>query len=202
MEKQDHVRRREPPAFQPEPLSDDWSKWLAGVWKVSGQTEWVVGDLKDVDIPAIEDSGSGWANIELDLNGQFLIIKSEGKIPEMDDEQIQNLKESTEAPDEEIKRFVRSLQLFTIDPKTGEWIGFLFDSLRSMAKGRGMIDQNKQIMEWEWYGLGHGVKSIQIRERVGIDRLLITEEFTLPDDKVMKEITVMTKMKETAKPKS
>ncbi|MCF8227052.1 MAG: hypothetical protein K9J30_14335, partial [Bacteroidales bacterium] len=159
--KLDNVKQSGSSSFQPKPLDDEWSKWLVGDWEISGQTEWVVGDLEGINASDIEKSGSGWAKIELDINSQFLIIKSEGKIPEMTDEQIQNLKESTQATDEEIKRFVSSpfvsLQIFTIDPKTGDIIAYLFDSLRSIAEGKGKQEGNKQIIEWKWYSLGQGV---------------------------------------------
>ncbi|MCF8226683.1 MAG: hypothetical protein K9J30_12470, partial [Bacteroidales bacterium] len=71
----------------------------------------------------------------------------------------------------------------------------LFDSLRSIAEGKGKQEGNKQIIEWKWYSLGQGVSSKQIRERAGDDNLIITEEFTLADGKAMKEITVMTRKK-------
>jgi hypothetical protein len=188
------------PSFQPEPLNDEWSKWLVGEWKIYGQTEWVAGDLEGLDTSEMEGLGGGTAKIDLDLNGQFLIINTEGEIPQMTDEEIQNLKETTQASDEEIERFksapFKSRQLYTIDPNTGEIIGYLFDSLRSIAEGRGRLEGNKLIMEWKWYSLGQGVSSKQIRERVGDDKLIITEEFTMPDGKVMKEITVMIRKKQ------
>ncbi|MBN2594195.1 MAG: hypothetical protein JXA81_11870 [Sedimentisphaerales bacterium] len=33
--------------------------------------------------------------------------------------------------------------------KTGERIGYFFDSLRCIAKGTGSLEGNKEIMEWE-----------------------------------------------------
>jgi hypothetical protein len=202
-ENKERLKENDSPSLQPEPLKDEWSKWLIGMWKISGQTEWVLEDLEGMSISDIEGSGSGWAKAELDLNGQFLIIKSEGETPEMTDKQTQHLKETTNASDEEIKRFIsfpfKSLQIYTIDPKTGEIIGYLFDSLRAIAEGRGKLEGNKQTMEWKWHGLGEGVSSTQIRERLGDDKLIITEEFTMPDGKTMKETTVMIRKKETTK---
>ncbi len=191
------------PSFQPTPLTDEWSRWLVGEWEISGQTEWITEDIEDMNLLDIEESGGGWAEIDLKLNGQFLIIKSEGEIPEMSDDQIQTLKKTTNATDEEIERFTsspfKSLQIYTIDPKTGEIIGYLFDSLRSIAEGRGRMEENKQIIEWKWSSLGQGTSSTQIRERVGDDRLIISEEFILPGGKMMKEITVMTRREENEK---
>jgi hypothetical protein len=195
--------RIEIPKFQPEPIDNEWFKWLIGEWKILGKTEWIDNNFEDFKESEIEKPEEGRAIIEFKLNSQFLIIKSEGKIPEMTDEQIQNLKESTQASDEEIKRFVsspfKSLQIFTISPNTGEIIGYLFDSLRSIAEGKGKMEGNKLIIKWKWHSLGQGAKSRQTRERVGNDKLIIKEEFTMPDGKIMKEMTIMTRIKKTTK---
>jgi hypothetical protein len=84
------------------------------------------------------------------------------------EQDLQYLKETLHASDEDIKKFQSStfkeLQIHTIDPKTGEIVGFLFDSLRCMARGRGKRDGNRELMEWEWSGAGQGT-SIRITEK-------------------------------------
>lgn len=199
----ENMKNIETPNFQPNPIDNEWFNWLIGEWRVSGKTEWINSNIKDFKESEIEKLDGGRAKIQLELNGQFLVIKSDGKIPKMTDEQIQYLKETTGASDEEITRFRNStfkgLQIYTIDPTTDEIIGYLFDSLRSIAEGRGKFEGNKQIIEWKWHNLGQGVSSKQIRERVGNNKLIITEEFTMLDGKIMKEITIMTRIKEATK---
>ena len=55
-----------PPSFQPKPLDDEWSKWLVGEWKG-------IVELRGIKSEA-------WREIELGLNGQFLITKHEHKV--------------------------------------------------------------------------------------------------------------------------
>lgn len=175
-----------PSVFLPKPVDDDWSKWLVGEWEGSGESN--------------AGKGKGWVQIELGLNGQFLIMKGEAKITQITPEQIQYLKETLHASDEDIEKFQSSafkeLQIHTIDPKTGEIIGYLFDSLRCIATGTGKRQGNKEIMEWKWSGSGQGT-SIRITEKVSDDKLVITEKYTLPDGSIMEDKGEMTRKKIT-----
>ena len=177
-----------PISFQPKPLDDKWSKWLVGEWE--GLAESDVG------------TGKARVKIELGLNGQFLIMKSESEITEITDEQKQYLKETLHASDEEIEKsqseIFKELQIHTIDPETGEVIGYLFDSLRCIAKGTGKRDGNKEIMEWEWSGTGQGATSIRIIEKISDNKFTLNHKYTLPDGSKMEDRIVMTRKKETA----
>ena len=90
----------------------------------------------------------------------------------------------------------KELQLHTIDPKTGERIGYLFDSLRFIAKGTGRLEGNKEIMEWEWSGTGQGATSVGIMERISDNKFIGTHKYTLPNGKKMEEKLVLTRKKE------
>jgi len=168
--------------FLPKPIDDDWSKWLVGEWEGSGESD--------------AGKGKGWVQIKLGLNGQFLIMKGEAEITQITPEQKQYLKETLHASDEEIEKFqsstFKSLEIHTINPKTGEIIGYLFDSLRCIAKGRGKRQGNKEIMEWEWSGSGQGT-SIRTTEKVSDNKLIITEKYTLPDGSIMEDKGEMTR---------
>ncbi|MHC4455795.1 MAG: hypothetical protein ACYS0I_01705 [Planctomycetota bacterium] len=115
-------------SFQPKPLDDEWSKWLIGKWKVVSGESSVADESGKVSKIDVDDLGTGGFKIEFGLNGQFLIMKSWAETDEMTDEQKKQLKEAlketTNASDEEIKRFLsmpfKELQIRTIDPKTGE----------------------------------------------------------------------------------
>ena len=63
-------------------------------------------------------------------------------------------------------------------------IAFLFDNLRCVAQGKGTRDDNKEIVAWEWRS-GH--KSTRITERVGDDRMTVTEQTPFPDGSVMED---------------
>lgn len=175
----------EPSSFQPKPLDDQWSKWLLGQWQ--GWAE--------------SDAGAGKSNmkVEFGLNGQFLIIKSESQTGEMTPEHIKYLKQTLGASDEDIEKMQSStfkeLQVHTIDPKTGEVIGYLFDSLRCIAEGRGTRQGNKETMHWKWSSQGQGATSIRIIEKISDDKFTINHKYTLPDGGKMEDKIEMTRMK-------
>lgn len=162
------------PVFFPQSLDDEWSKWMVGEWEGSGGSD--------------TGQGRGIERIELGLNGQFLICRGEARITEITPEQANYLKQNMHASAAEIERFRRtgyeSLQLFTVDQSTGEILGYLFDSLRCIATGRGRLEGNRQIMEWEW-ATGH--KSIRITEKVSDDKMAVIQRTPMPDGSVMEE---------------
>jgi len=171
-----------PSSFQPEPLDDEWSKWLVGEWEGSAESD--VG------------TGKIWTKIELGLNGQFLIMKSECKITEITDEQRQYLRETLHASDEEIEKSQSStfkeLQIHTIDPKTGEVVGYLFDSMRCVATGKGKREGNKEIMEWKWSVTAQGATSVRIIEKISNNKFTLNHKYTLPDGNKMEDKIEMT----------
>jgi hypothetical protein len=171
------VKRR---MFLPPPLADDWSKWIVGEWEGAGES------------PA--GKGRGTARFELALNGQFLISRGESEITEISSDQRQYLKKQMHAADEEIDRFksqpYKSLEIYTIDQETGEVVGYLFDSLRCIATGRGNRQGNKETMKWEW-AMGH--RGTRITEKVDENRLLVIEKTHMPDGSVMEDKGEMTR---------
>jgi predicted transcriptional regulator YdeE/ketosteroid isomerase-like protein len=160
--------------FNPPPLADDWSKWIVGEWEGVGESQ--AGQGRAVE----------W--IELGLNGQFLICRGEAQVIEITPQHATYLKKNMHASDEEIERFKRegyqSLQLFSLDQTTGEVVGYLFDSLRCIAAGRGKREGNSEVMQWQW---ATGQKSTRITERLGHDRMRITQRTPMADGSVMEE---------------
>lgn len=175
------------PMFYPQPLNDDWSKWIVGEWEGSGESD--------------TGQGKGVERIEFALHGQFLICRGEARITEITPEQADYLRKNMHASDEEIERFRRtgyqSLQLFTVDQVTGEIVGYLFDSLRCIATGRGKRGGNREIMNWEW-ATGH--KTTRITERVSDDKMVIIQRTPMPDGSVMEEKGESTRRKQQAGP--
>ncbi len=189
-------------SFQPKPLDDEWSKWLIGKWQVTrGQSDFLGGDELEGLGESNEEGASGFT-IELALNGQFLIWKSWAQTEITDEQKKQMkeaLKETTNASDENLERFLsmpfKELQIQSIDPKTGEVIGYLFDSQRCIAKGRGRREGNKEIMEWEWSGTGRGASSVSIIEKINDNKFTLNYKYTLPNDNKMEEKIEMTRKK-------
>jgi hypothetical protein len=172
-------------SFQPKPLDDDWSKWLVGEWEGSIES----------------DAGTGKLRVKIDfgLNGQFIIMNTESEITEISDEQRQYLKDTLRASDEDIEGFrsstFKELQLHTIDPKTGEVIGYLFDSMRCIAEGRSRRQGNKEIIEWKWSGNAQGATSVRIIEKINDNKFTLNHKYTLPDGNKMEDKIEMTRKK-------
>jgi hypothetical protein len=163
-----------PIMFFPQPLNDEWSRWLVGEWEGAGASD--------------TGQGSGIERIEFTLSGQFLISRGEAKLTEITPEHADYMRRNMHASDEEIARFQRegyqSLQLFTLDQTTGEVVGYLFDSLRCIANGRGKREGNREVMEWQW---ANGHKSNRITERLSNDRMRVIQRTPMPDGSVMEE---------------
>jgi hypothetical protein len=168
--------------FFPPPLADDWTKWIVGEWEGAG-----AGDA---------GKGRGVVRFELALEGQFLIARGEAQITGLDPDY---LKKHMHATDSEIERFSRggyySLEIYTIDQRTGEIVGFLFDSLRCIATGRGSRQRDRETVEWKWQT---GQTSTRITQRVDADRMVITERTPQRDGSVMEDKGEMTRIKKSA----
>ena len=189
-----------PSSFQPEPLDDEWNKWLVGEWKVvSGESDWLADESGKAGKIDVDEEGAGGFKIEFGLNGQFLIMKGEAETGEITPDQIKYLKDTLNASDEDIERMqshpFKELQIHTIDPKTGERIGYLFDSTRCIAKGTGRLEGNKEIMEWEWLGIGQGVTSVSIMEKISDNTFTYSMKYTLPGGNKMEEKLEMIRKK-------
>ena len=186
------AEKSKPSSLQPEPLDDEWSKWLVGEWKVvSGESDWLVDESGSRIKIDVDEQGTSDITIEFGLNGQFLIMRGNAEIGEMTDEQIKQLKETMNASDEDMQRFTSnpfiSLEIYTIDPKTGEVIGYLFDSMRCIAQGRGRRQGNKEIMEWVWSATAQGATSVHIIERINDNEFTYNHKYTLPNGSKMED---------------
>ena len=191
-----------PSFFQPEPLDDEWSKWLVGEWKVvSGESDWLTDESGSRVKIDVDEEETGGIKAEFGLNGQFLIMR--GSSGELTDEQkklfMETLKKKRNVSDENIERFLsmpyKSLEIYTIDPKTGEVIGYMFDSQRCIAEGRGRRQGNKEIIEWEWYGTGQGATSVSIIEKINDNRFALNHKYILSDGRKMEDKAEFTRKK-------
>jgi hypothetical protein len=192
-------------SFQPKPLDDDWSKWLVGEWKpVSGESDWLTDESGNAVKIDVDEEETGSIKVEFGLNGQFLIMR--GISGEMTDEQKklfkETLKKKRNASDENIERFLsmpyKSLEFYTIDPKTGEVIGYMFDSQRCIAEGRGRRQGNKEIMEWVWSATAQGATSVSVIEKINDNKFTYNHKYILPNGNKMEDKVEMTRKKEAA----
>lgn len=201
----ENIEERKPSSFQPKPLDDEWSKWLVGEWKpVSGESDWIADESGNAVQIDVDEEGTGGIKMEFGLNGQFLIMR--GISGEIAGEQKKLLKETLKkkrsASDEDIERFLslpyKSLEFYTIDPKTGEVFGYMFDSQRCIAEGRGRRQENKEAMEWEWFGTAQGATSVGILEKNNDNTFTLHHKYILPDGKEMEDKAEFTRKKPKA----
>jgi hypothetical protein len=178
-QEKDAAKEAKQAMFLPKPLDDDWNRWIVGQWEGAGDSD--------------PGKGKGLVKFELGLNGQFLIERGEAVITEVNPEY---LKKTMHATDQEIAQFqaspYKSLQIYTIDPKNGDIIGYLFDSLRCVATGKGKREANKETIEWQWSVQGVGT-SVRITERIDNDRIVISENYAMPGGAIMKDRWEMTR---------
>ena len=194
------AEKSKPSSLQPEPLDDEWSKWLVGEWKVvSGESDWLVDESGSRIKIDVDEQGTSDITIEFGLNGQFLIMRGNAEIGEMTDEQIKQLKETMNASDEDMQRFTSnpfiSLEIYTIDPKTGEIIGYLFDSMRCIAQGRGRRQGNQETMEWVWSATAQGATSVHVIGRINDNKFTYNHKYTLPNGSKMEDKAEFTRKK-------
>ena len=172
----------------PKALDDAWSKWLVGSWQGTAKSDF--GGHKDWV------KGSCQMNFELTLNDQFLVRKGRSQITGLSDEYIKQLK-GQNLSDSDIEKIrnssFESTEFYTINPKTGEITGYLFDSLRCIAKGTGKRQGNKEIINWVWSGQGQG-SSVRVTEKISDDKFVATEKYTLPDGSIMEDKLEMTRV--------
>lgn len=199
------VKEIETNTKQPKPLVDDWSKWLVGEWEViSGESSLADESGKESKIELNDqDAGAGGIRIEYGLNGQFLIMNSRAETGQMTPDQIKYFKETLNYSDEEIERLIsnpfKELQIHTIDPKTGERLGYLFDSMRCIATGIGRIEGNKEIMDWVWSGTAQGATSMHIIEKINDNKFTYYHKYTLPNGNTMEDKVEFSRIKSAEK---
>jgi hypothetical protein len=199
MQKKEIAKESGSASFQPKPLDDDWSKWLVGEWKVVSGKSSVADESGKVARIDVVEQGAGGFKIEFGLNRQFLIMKSWAETGEMTHDQIKYLKDTMNASDEDIERLksnpFKEMQIHTIDPKTGERIGYLFDSMRCVAKGTGRLEGNKEIMEWKWSATAQGATSVSIIEKINDNKFTYNHKYILPNGNKMEDKIEMTRVK-------
>jgi len=112
---------------------------------------------------------------------------------------VKYIKDTLNASDEDIERLksnpYKALLIHTIDPKTGERLGYLFDSMRCIAAGKGRLEGNREIMEWVWSATAQGATSVSIMEKINDDKFTYNHKYILPNGNKMEEKIEMTRRK-------
>ncbi|MBI4549082.1 MAG: hypothetical protein HY707_13950 [Ignavibacteriae bacterium] len=149
-----------PSMTPPKPIDDDLFTWMVGEWE--GKTEGTMGKTKD------------WQKIEWSLDKQWVTVNYTGKFESMSPEQMKMMKENMKMTDDDIKKMMdmpyKGIGQFTLDPETGEFMGYWFDNWRGVYKGTGKREGNKSTVSWE----GPRGTSLRTMERVSDDKMVET----------------------------
>jgi hypothetical protein len=134
-------------------------------------SQWLVGEWQGWSESA-EGKSKEWQKIELGLDGQFLLIQLKSEKEEMT---------------------YKGMGALTMNPETGESVGYWIDSMRGMYEGKGKRDGNKVTMEWKG-NMGTYKETI---EKVSDDKYVTSYTFTDADGNVMEGKSEMTRVKQT-----
>lgn len=166
----------------PRTLDDEWGRWLAGEWE--GPFESTGG------------RGKNQMEIELCLNGRFLITKYQDPTPETSIERIERLKKTKGASVGNMIQdsIYKGIEFRTIDPNSGQVVGDWFDNWRPAFHGWSKREGNKEIMRWEWPE--RRILIVRTIEKISDDKFIMTGQWSLPDGGVLiNDKTEMTRKK-------
>ena len=169
----------------PKPLADDFCKWMIGEWE--GWSTSPMGKSKD------------WQKVEMGLDKQFVMTHYNSKMTEMTPDQMKAMAEAYGMTKEQVEKMkdmtYKGMGPMTINPMTGEYVGYWFDNWRGMYKGTGKREGNKITMNWEG-PMGTSMRTI---ENVGDDKMVQTYSEKDMKGNVVEGKTEMTRKKMTMK---
>lgn len=169
------------PMTPPKPIDDELCTWMIGEWE--GWTTSPMGKSQD------------WQKVEWGLDNQFVMMSYTAKMTEANEEAMKSMAKAMGMSDEamaQMKDMVyKGMGPLTIDPMTGEYVGYWFDNWRGMYKGTGKREGNKITMKWEG-PMGTSMRTI---ERAGEDKLIVTFEEKMPNGEMVKGRSELTRKK-------
>jgi hypothetical protein len=170
-----------PSMAPPSALTDDMLAWMIGEWE--GWTQSPTG--KDQE----------WDKFEWGLDNQFVLMTTTSKTTEMTEEQKAKAMETYGMSKDDVEKMIqmtyKGMGPLTMNPATGEYMGYWFDNWRGVYKGTGKRDGNKLSMTWE----GPMGKETRTTEKVGDNKMVISIESTDAKGNVMKATTELTRKK-------
>lgn len=174
-----------PSMMPPKPLNDDLCAWMVGEWE--GWSTSPMGKTKD------------WMKVDWALDKQFLLFHYTGQTVEMTDEQKKKAMETWGMSKEDIEKMMKMLYKgmgpVTVNPATGEFMGYWFDNWRGMYKGTGKREGNKMTMSWE----GPMGTELRTTEKVNDDKMVVTFKSTDPKGNVTEGKSELTRKKGATK---
>jgi len=173
------------PMSLPKPLADDLCTWMVGEWE--GWSTSPMGKSQD------------WQKIEWGLDNQFLMTHYTAKHTEVNQEAMKAWTEAMKMSKEDMDKMkdmvYKGMGPMTINPMTGEFVGYWFDNWRGSYKGTGKREGDKITMHWEG-PMGTSERTI---EKVSADKMVMTFKENDPSGKVIEGRTELTRKKAAPK---
>lgn len=154
------MQKGEMSPMPPQPLQDEWHQWLIGEWE--GTTDGNMGKTRD------------WMKIDWGPGKQFLVMHYKGKTTEVNPDMLSKAAKKMNMPEAQLKEMMMQdylgLGVTTVNPKTGELMGYWFDSYRDISEGQGTREGNATTMTWSSAAMGSMTRTV---ERVSEDEMKI-----------------------------
>jgi hypothetical protein len=174
-----------PSMMPPKPLDDDFHKWMIGEWE--GWSTSPMGKSQD------------WQKFEWGLDNQFVVVHYTAKPTETNAEAMKAMAEAMKMSKEDMEKMAKTVYkgmgTMTVNPTTGELVGYWFDNMRGTYKGTGKREGNKATFTWE----GTMGTRDEVIEKVGEDKMVMTFKETSPNGDVSEGRTELTRKKMTGK---
>ena len=135
----------------PKGLNDPMNQWMIGEW--SGTTESSMGTSKD------------WQKCEWGLDKQFVSMTLTSKITEVNPDYLNKMSKTMKMSPKDLKEMMmggeyKGLGMMTLDPMTGDYVGYWFDNWRGSYTGKGKLEGNTITMSWEGT-MGNSVRTVE-----------------------------------------
>ena len=184
-QEQEKPKEAAPSMAPPSALADDMCAWMIGEWE--GWTESPMGKAKE------------WDKFEWGLDNQFVIMHATSKTTEMSEEQKAKVMEAYSMSKDDVEKMIqmtyKGMGPLTMNPATGEYMGYWFDNWRGVYKGTGKREGNKVSVTWE----GPMGKETRTTEKVDDNTMVIFIQSTDPMGNVTEAKTELTRMKAESK---
>lgn len=131
-------------------------------------SKWMVGEWEGWSESAMGKS-KVWMKCEFGLDGQFVMMEITGTM--------------------ENGMTYKGMGAQTVNPATGEMVGYWIDNWRGMYEGKGKPEGNTLTMIWE-SPMGKAERTLV---KVSDDKFTVTEKFTMPDGSMMESKSEMTR---------
>ena len=184
-QEQEKPKEAAPSMAPPSALADDMCAWMIGEWE--GWTESPMGKAKE------------WDKFEWGRDNQFVIMHATSKTTEMSEEQKAKVMEAYSMSKDDVEKMIqmtyKGMGPLTMNPATGEYMGYWFDNWRGVYKGTGKREGNKVSVTWE----GPMGKETRTTEKVDDNTMVIFIQSTDPMGNVTEAKTELTRMKAESK---